>query len=114
MASEYVRLSNQEAVSGHSFMLRTQLDILRSQQRFQNYKKLRKETFILKIALKQKIEELIVQLDELQKTLPKSDYLLPPMPQPPRQSLNKRDLTLEQEINQIRAKLARLQSDSEF
>ena len=107
MSSEYVRFFGKEALYGEKYLLTAELGILGFVKRLRNYKKLRQEEMILKIALKKKIDEVGEQLDIFDKLLPHTKMAgLIKKPAPREASFeDKEALTLEQEVERIRRKL---------
>ena len=107
MSSEYVRFFGREALYGEKHLLTVELGILGFIKRLRNYKKLRQEELILKIALKKKIDEVGEQLDVFDKLLPHSKMAgLIKKPATREDSFNDKEaLTLEQEVEKIRRKL---------
>ena len=105
--SEYIQLRQPEMVYGQKNLLESQLGMLSVSKRFKEYQKLRRDDLVLRIALKNKIEETAKLLDELDKMLPKTkpSYQKPIIPG---LALKKGKTSLEQEIDFIRAKLAKL------
>ena len=105
--SEYVQLQQPEIVYGQKNLLESQLGMLSVSKRFKEYQRLRREELVLRIALKNKIEETKRLLDELDKMLPKTkiSYQKPIMPG---LAIKKGKTSLEQEIDFIKAKLAKL------
>jgi hypothetical protein len=110
MTTEYVKFSAPEKIYGQKNMLRSELESLEVVKRIRNFKKLRKEDLVLRLALKKKIQESLENLKTLDKLLPHSKMA----------GLRKRkvqedleedeeNLTLEQEIEVIRRKLNSLQ-----
>lgn len=73
MSSEYVRLSKPENVYGERNLLKAQMEILKLTKSYEEYKKLRKEEFSLKVILKTKIEEAKNCIKLLDSLLPKTN-----------------------------------------
>ncbi|MDP3881406.1 MAG: hypothetical protein Q8Q31_00825 [Nanoarchaeota archaeon] len=110
MSSEYIRLSRPENIYGERNLLKAQMEILKLIKAFEEYKRLRKEEFTLKILLKTKIEETKNNIKLLESLLPKADKkMFMPSEQPKAniRSIKKR-LSLEQEIQAIKKKLEAL------
>lgn len=112
-SSEFVRLSAPEKIYGEKNLLQAQLEMLSLTQSFQNYKSLRNDELVLKVALKTKVDAALSALDRLERMLPKS-HIKEQSPEEKAREQKKRDknLTLEQEIARIRAKLASLNQDA--
>ncbi len=110
MSSEYVRFFGREALYGEKYLLTAELGVLGFIKRLRNYKKLRQEELILKIALKKKIDEVEEKLEIFDKLLPHTKMAgLIKKPTPKEYNLDdKEDLTLEQEVERIRRKLETL------
>lgn len=104
MSSEYVRCSHPEVIYGEKNLLQCQIGILEISKKLKGYESLRKEEFILKIALKNKIDELKNNMEALNKMLPRAK-----MPEKKKDNedhlFRKEHLTLDEEIEQIRKKL---------
>lgn len=99
--SEYVGLSYGEKIFTQKNMLHSQLELLSGVKKLKNYKKLRLDEFKLKVELKNKIGLLLDDLRKLEKILPEVDYA--------RKSKGVKEKgKLEQEIAEIRKKLAKL------
>lgn len=109
MGSEYIKLSRPEVVYGQKNFLKAQLDVLDIIKHYLEYQKLRKQEFISKIELKNRIDGVKEQIAVLEKVLPKT-YMNESGKQ------NKIELekeskevsALQQEVDLIREKLARL------
>jgi hypothetical protein len=110
--TEYVRISGAENLYGQKNILHGELDVLNLVKRIRNYKTLRKEELVLRLALKKRIGEVVEDLKVLSKLLPHAH-----IPELDRK-LNKKSkeeladeklgLTLEQELEQIRRRLVKL------
>lgn len=111
MSVEYVRLLNSEIAYGHQSLLKTQLSNLTILKNCKEFKEIRNEEFVLKIALKVKIEEALASLDVLEKILP-VPTIKPTMTHSAENThVEKQRSTLEDEIMEIRNKLIKLQSE---
>ncbi len=109
--SEYVKLSPQEKYFGEKNLLQSQLELLHLIQSFQKYKSLRNEELVLKVTLKNKIEETLGWIDKMERLLPVAHYKTPVLPEAERERKKReRKLSLEQEIEKIRQRLTRLKS----
>lgn len=109
--AEYVRLSGLESVYAQKRLLHSELGLLETVRRANNYKKLRNEEFVLRLALKKIIGELLEELELLDKSLPQDK--LPGLakenkPKEKQSSEEKGVLSLEQELEIIRRKIERL------
>lgn len=108
MSIQYVKVSSPEMAYGKKNLLTSQLEMLNILKRCKQYKKLREEEFVLKIALKNKVDEAKNNLIVLEKLLPRMD-----MPHSeevlPQIRIEKERSTLEDEIEEIKRKLAQLQ-----
>lgn len=113
MCAEYVRLSNSESFYGQKNLLQSQLELLDLIKRMRNFKTLRNQELVLKIALKNKVKEAEGMLESLHRILPVSHYKIDVVQQPKKREervLEKEDfLSLQEEINEVQKKLARLQ-----
>lgn len=72
MSAEYVRLTAPELVYGETNLLQSEVALLTTVQRYQEFKALKKEELFLKIELKRKISEMREFLSALAKILPES------------------------------------------
>ena len=109
MNSEYVKISRQEILFGKKNFLKAQLDVLDIFKRYLSIQKLRKEEFLLKIDLKNKIVDARNRIVIFEKGMPKA--------YPPESKMNKKIArekeskvvnSLEKEIELIKEKLIRL------
>ncbi len=108
--AEYVRLSLPEQNYGQKHLLASQLELLNLITSFRKYKDLRNEELVLKITLKNKVEETLGFIDKLEKSLPKADYEKPTHKS--KKEISERKLSLQEEIEKIRNKLAKLNRES--
>jgi hypothetical protein len=111
MGSEYVKFSAAENNYGQSSLLGAQLDLLNCIKKIREHKKLRMQSALLKIELRAKIEETKGLLDNLNKMLPRSEYMLVNAENPKKIVRDARELSLEDEIDLIQRKLSALQGD---
>ena len=110
MTSEYVRLSHPEKTYSHKALLQSQIELMNITKRLKEYKRLKKEEFVLKLALGAKIDEALAEIDILEKSLPRVALRQENKQIPTEDKKQKEEnLTLEQEIDLIRQKLSRLQ-----
>lgn len=110
--SEFVRLSSTEQGYGQKHLLNTQLELLRLMESFHAYKELRGEELVLKVTLKNKIEETLNLIDKLERVLPKAHYRSS-TPEDKQRDRKKRErkLSLQEEIDRVREKLGKLHSE---
>lgn len=111
--SEYVRLSPPENNFGQKNLLGAQLELLNLIKSFHKFRVLRDEELILKITLKNYIEETKKQVLSLERILPRAEYKEKGEDGEEEDKKN-RKLTLEEEIAKVRAKLSKLQKDLEI
>ncbi len=107
MSSEYIRFAQREVRTGQKTLLETQLNILTSLKHLQTYKQTRNEELTLKIAVKNKLDEVQEALMLLDKALPQASIKLEKehlMLQP-----SIKHHSLEDELETIRKKLEQLQ-----
>ena len=71
MSSEYVRINPTEKVFGMASMLESQKLLLNINKRILIFQELRKEEFLFKTKIKQRIKEILENIKWLDKTLPK-------------------------------------------
>lgn len=107
--TEYIKLSHQEKIYGHRFLLQSQIEMMNILRSIKEYKILRKKEFILKVALNAKIGEALAEIGVLQRTLPRVSSHEEKKPLFEIQKHKEENLTLEQEIDLIRQKLSKLQ-----
>ena len=109
MTSEYVKISRQEAMYGQKSFLTAQLDVLDIIKRYLTYQKLRKQEFLAKIELKDKIEEVRNSIILLERGLPKVySEESEKKKKIQLETDSKEEVSLEQEIELIKEKLIRL------
>jgi len=110
MSIEYTRLSRPQAVYGQKNLLKSQIGLLKLAKSFNQYKKLRKEEFVLKIELKTRLDEAKESLKVLESLLPKPKIKLEDENQVKEEAkVTRKALSLEQEIASIKKKLESLQ-----
>ena len=107
MKSEYVRLTNAERMFGNKNLLHAQLEFLSSLRNFENYKNLRSKEFILKISMKNRIEEAYSLITKLESFLPKSSFKISSGEEKKRKE--KVSPSLIDEMEAIKRKIERLQ-----
>ena len=110
MNSEFVKLLNTEVTYSKKNFLNSELELLNTIKSLRNYRDLRKEEFVLKITLKNKIAECLTALHELEKRLPKTDYNPEKTNKEDKEEVKKK-LSLQEEIEQVRRKLEKLQEE---
>jgi len=104
--NEYIRLSKEECLYSKRNLLSTEAACLITIKRLKEYKKLRDEEFVLKIAAKKKLNEVIEEMLILEKFLPRAHV--------PKQSSEENEIkdsekfSLEHELEEIRQKIAHL------
>ena len=109
MSSEYVKISREEILYGKKNFLKAQLDVLGIIKRYLTYQKLRKEEFLLKIELKNKVEETRNSILMFERGMPRT-Y---PAENDKKKKIqlekeSEQEISLEKEIELIREKLIRL------
>lgn len=109
VGSEYVRLSPPEKNFGQKSLLGAQLELLKLTQSFHKFRILRDEELILKITLKNYIEDTKQEILKLERLLPKAEYKEGGEGED--EEGKARKLTLEEEIAKVRAKLSKLQEE---
>jgi hypothetical protein len=109
---EYVRFSPSEKSFGETHLLHSQLELLHLMKSFHRFRVLRDEELVLKVTLKNYVEETIKDIIKLEKLLPKAQYKEPREEENRKESKNQeRHLSLEDEIAKVRAKLSVLQGE---
>jgi len=109
MRAEYVRLSGVEKAHGQKGLLYSQLELLDLIKRFKTYKLLRNEEMLLKVMLKAKIAEAMVNLKKLDKILPVVHFHEPKRDKDNAQKKNATLINLHDEIEMVRRKIENLQ-----
>lgn len=111
--NEYVRFLGPESLYWYKHFLHSELEILDIVKRIKNYQRLRREEHILRIALKKKINESIEALNILDKLLPHARFhgLMKKNKAEEEIIEDKEALSLDQELEQIRNKIERLQAN---
>jgi hypothetical protein len=112
MNPEHIKISSQELSNNKRNLLESQFSLLNSIKLLREYKKYRKTELDLKVQLKTKIDETLSEIIILEKILPKSSFddeskeknkidkeII---------SHTKKDLSLEEELDQIKRKLLML------
>lgn len=117
-SSEFVRINNSEVGYSKKHLLNSELELLNLIKSFRVFRELRKEEFVLKVTLKNKIAEALDNLKELEKKLPKTHYKpekkvkkveeVKEVKEVVEQKKKKR--TLEDEIEEVRRKLQGLKA----
>ena len=110
MSIEYVKLTRPEVVYSQKNLFKSQLELLNALKFYHEYRRLRKGEFVLKVDLKSKIDEIKNSLKLLDSLLPKvklHDYSYAEENRESK-SMSRKKLSLEQEIDLIRKKLAQL------
>jgi len=108
--SEFVRISSPEKVYGEQNLLNAQLELLNLVKSFQTFRELRNEELVLKVTLKNKVEETLGLIDKFERILPKAHYEEKREEKEERKRKQDRRLSLQEEIAEVREKLARLRS----
>ncbi len=108
MKSEFVGISGRGKVYAQKSFLQTELELLQILNNLQIFKQMRKEEFLLKIAFKMKVEELLSMLSNLERILPKTTFKFESADDRKKDREMKRDLTLQSEIEAIREKIEEL------
>lgn len=112
MAVEYIRLTPEELRYGKKGLLEAQLYLLNAAKHEAQYKKLRKEEFLLKIALRKSAEDALSSLNLFQSFLPKTvvkeEKHHVPVVQKTAAVADARAFSLDQEIECIKQKLVAL------
>ncbi len=111
MSVEYVKLVKPEVVYSKKNLLQSQVEILTVIKAYEEFKRLRKEEFMLKIALKSKLEAVKNQIAVFESLLPKAKIKAEENVEQEKMDHQaiKKKLTLEQEIDLLKKKIASLQ-----
>ena len=105
--AEYVRVSDSEKFYGQNNLLKSQLELLKIIRGFGNYKRQRSEELRLKISLRAKISETLEAIKVFDKLLPRTNYK--PEIERIKSGKKKVNLSLQEEILEIKEKLRKLQ-----
>ena len=110
MSYEYVKFSVPEVMYSRKNLLQSQIGLLNLAKSCEEYRKLRKDELALKIVLKTKLDELKNSLGILNSLLPKIKIGSQSFLENSREieATRKKRLSLEQEIDLIKKKLATL------
>jgi len=73
MSYEYVKINPQELIFTQKNFLQSQLDLLEATKSVRIYQKLRREEFMLKIALKSKLDQIKQSINLLNQVLTKAE-----------------------------------------
>lgn len=111
MKSEYVGISGEEKIHVQKTFLESELSLLQISRSLEFLRKTRKEEFVLKIAFKSKVEELLSSLIQLERMLPKSSFKFESAEDRQRQKSESKNLGLQREIESIRQKIENLQKN---
>lgn len=118
MSYEYVKLTDSEVNYTKKHLLNIELESLTSIKKLQDYKNFRNKELNLKISLKSSLLNLHEQLLVLDKLLPHTSWdkkeqeeMMPSTMHIPEEikMKEKKDINLENQLEEIRRKLARLQ-----
>lgn len=109
---EYVKFNKTESLYGQKRFLHGELELINAVKRLRNYKDLRREELVLRLALKKRAGEALENLRLLDKLLPHAR--LPkvekkPEKKPEEEKEENKVLTLDQELEIIRRKLETLE-----
>ncbi len=109
MSQEYIKFSNQEAYFSKHNLLNIQLGLLNCTKHLKEYRKLRLEEFALKLTFKKILTDAEDSLKALTRLLPESDLKIT-MKNNKIEKIEER-LSLDEEIERIKAKLTSLKSN---
>ncbi|MDO8564099.1 MAG: hypothetical protein Q7R87_03760 [Nanoarchaeota archaeon] len=117
MSYEYVRLTDSEVTYAKKHLLNIELESLTSIKKLQNYRDFRNKELTLKVSLKSSLLNLHEQLIVLDKLLPHTSWdkkemeeMTPSIHMSEDVKIKeKKDYDLENQLEEIRRKLARLQ-----
>ena len=113
MSSEYIMLTGPEVEYGDKNLLHTRLDLLSMIKRYKEFEGSRKDELVLKILLRKKINDLIHDLENIEKLLPKTKLEKEERVEKIKKKYEtiipeKEISTLDTEVEQIRRKLESL------
>ncbi|MBM3233241.1 MAG: hypothetical protein FJY98_01610 [Candidatus Liptonbacteria bacterium] len=115
MDTEYIRLGPQELKYGKKSLLESQFFILNAMKHYNEYRRLRKEEFMLKVALKKSADDVMSSLNHLESLLPKasikvekSKHINTSHVKEVHSKQQDKVLALDLEINRIKQKLSAL------
>ena len=117
--TEYIKFSPAEISYGKNNTLHSEMEILTSIKHLSEYKKLRTQELMLKIDLRKKVEEINTAIAILEKSLPKTTFKETQNQEEieyqeienalPNILDQKKKLSIEEELDEIRRKLQTLQ-----
>ena len=108
---EYIKVDPAEQVLTKQHLYHGQIHLLTIMKKYESYKKLRKEEFMLKIHLRRLTTELMEQLALLDKALPQVKFTHTVIDKTRMIMEGKKRHDLESEIKEIQHKLSRLNSN---
>jgi len=102
---EYIKLTHDEKIFGGKTLLTSQINIIKITKKIKEYQELRNEETATKIILRRKIAEILDELKNLKKILPKEKE----QKEITKKTDKKRRQDLELEIEEIKRKIEKLQ-----
>lgn len=106
METRHMRIDNDEAIFSKKQLLTSELNLIHILKRMQNYKILRKKELAIKEKLKTQLSSFRISFSNLISTMPQQPIT---MKKKEREYSNSGELSIEDELNEIRRKLAELQ-----
>lgn len=103
---EYIGLTYEQKTYGKKNLLYSQMELLGTIKRYENYKKLRKQEIVLKKSLKQKISEVHQELLKFDSLLPKVKAERSNVPKI--STIQKKRSDLQNEIEELKRKIEEL------
>lgn len=102
--TEYIKLEKTEKAYTKKHILQSEISLLNSVKRYQEYRKLRKQELLMKILFKEKLEDIKNSLVTFDRFLPRvKNHNFKE-----EEELDKEHHTLEQELDEIKKKLEKL------
>jgi len=110
METRYLRISYEDSISGKKQLLSTQLNLLNTVKRVHNYTSLRKSELTKKRKLQTALRELRTKIKSFMSTLPKEELSTKEIRKKLQKKKEKKeDLNLQEQLQEIREKLEKLQ-----
>ena len=111
MEMRYVKLDYEDALESKKSLLSSEINLLEILRKVKSYRNFRMKELSYKDKLRMELNNLDKKIEELQKSLP-NEYSKADKRKNKEKKVFKRDRDLEEELNDIKKKLARLKGSS--
>lgn len=111
MEMRYIKLDYEDALESKKSLLNSEISLLEILRKVKSYRNFRMKELSFKDKLKMELNKLNKKIEELQKSLP-SEYSKVDKRKNKEKKVFNRDRDLEDELNEIKKKLARLKGSS--